>query len=51
MSRKIEKLFRSPYSVPNCLQSTEEGLWIVDQITDRVALVDPVTPVDQSVRS
>ena len=46
MSRKIEKLFRSPYAVPNCLQTTDEGLWIVDQITDRVALVDPVTPVD-----
>ncbi|MFN8490416.1 MAG: hypothetical protein U0350_22700 [Caldilineaceae bacterium] len=46
MSRKFEKLFRSPYAVPNCLQITDEGLWIVDQITDRVALVDPVTPVD-----
>jgi sugar lactone lactonase YvrE len=41
MTRTIEKLFRSPYSVPNGLQITNDGLWIVDQITDRVALVDP----------
>jgi hypothetical protein len=40
MTRKIEKLFRAPYSVPNGLQVTSEGLWIVDQITDRVALVE-----------
>ena len=40
MTVKIEKLFRSPYSVPNGLQAVDEGLWIVDQITDRVALVD-----------
>lgn len=40
MGRKIEKLFRSPYGVPNGLQVTDEGLWIADQITDRVALVE-----------
>ena len=40
MNPKIEKLFRSPYSVPNGLQVTDEGVWIVDQITDRVALVE-----------
>jgi hypothetical protein len=40
MTRTIEKLFRAPYAVPNGLQVTEEGLWIVDQITDRVALVE-----------
>lgn len=39
MSHQIEKLFRAPYAVPNGLQVTPEGLWIVDQITDRVALV------------
>lgn len=39
MTRTIEKLFRAPYSVPNGLQVTAEGLWVVDQITDRVALV------------
>lgn len=37
----ITKLFRAPYATPNGLQLTPEGLWIVDQITDRVALVDP----------
>ncbi|MEM7030667.1 MAG: hypothetical protein AAF629_13960 [Chloroflexota bacterium] len=46
MSSKIEKLFRSPYSVPNGLQVTSEGLWIVDQITDRVALTDMNAYVD-----
>jgi streptogramin lyase len=40
MPRTIEKLFRAPYAVPNGLQVTDEGLWIVDQITDRVALVE-----------
>ena len=40
MGRKIEKLFRAPYGVPNGLQVTDEGLWIADQITDRVALVE-----------
>lgn len=38
------KLFRSPYGVPNGLQWTKEGLWIVDQITDRVALVEMTEP-------
>lgn len=32
-------LFRAPYSVPNGLQVTDDGMWIVDQITDRVALI------------
>src|SRR3954466_7453163 len=49
MPRKIEKLFRSPYSVPNCLQVTDEGLWIVDQITDRVALVELAAAGDYGV--
>ena len=46
MSRKMEKLFRAPYSVPNGLQITDAGLWIVDQITDRVMLVDHNNPID-----
>lgn len=46
MSRKIENLFRAPYSVPNGLQLTDDGLWIVDQITDRVALVELENPLD-----
>ena len=44
MGRKIEKLFRAPYGVPNGLQVTDEGLWIADQITDRVALVEITEP-------
>jgi hypothetical protein len=40
MSRKIENFFRAPYAVPNGLQVTDEGLWIADQITDRVALIE-----------
>lgn len=39
MSHKIEALFRSPYSLPNGIQITSEGLWVADQISDRVALV------------
>ncbi len=36
----IVKLFRAPYSVPNAVQVTDEGLWVVDQITDRAALIE-----------
>ncbi len=36
---RIEKLFRSPYAVPNGIALAPEGLWIADQITDRLALV------------
>ncbi|MEZ4867635.1 MAG: hypothetical protein R3C14_40290 [Caldilineaceae bacterium] len=46
MGRTIENLFRAPYSVPNGLQITDDGLWIVDQITDRVALVKVDEPID-----
>ena len=46
MTRKIENLFRAPYSVPNGLQITDGGLWIVDQMTDRVALVDHNAPLN-----
>ena len=49
MITKIEKVFRSPYSVPNGLQVTDEGLWIVDQITDRVALVEITSDPDYTV--
>ena len=49
MARHIEKVFRSPYAVPNCLQVTDEGLWIVDQITDRVALVENTKAGDYGV--
>jgi streptogramin lyase len=40
------KLFRSPYAVPNGLQMTDDGLWIVDQITDRVMLVERAGEID-----
>ncbi len=40
MANKIEKLFRAPYSMPNGLQVTDDGIWVVDQITDRVALLE-----------
>ncbi len=40
MQVEIERLFRAPYSVPNGLQVVDEGLWIVDQITDRVSLIE-----------
>ncbi len=36
---RMEKLFRSPYAVPNGIALAPEGLWIVDQISDRLALV------------
>ena len=39
MDVTIENQFRSPYGVPNGLQLTDEGVWVVDQITDRVALM------------
>ena len=49
MASKIEKVFRSPYAVPNGLQVTDDGLWIVDQITDRVALVEITCDPDYQV--
>ncbi len=49
MSRKIERFFRAPYAVPNCLQTTDDGLWIADQITDRVALVEVAAAGDYGV--
>ena len=49
MPTKIEKVFRSPYAVPNGLQVTDDGLWIVDQITDRVALVEITADADYTV--
>ncbi len=49
MGRTIEKLFRAPYGVPNALQVVKEGLWITDQITDRVALVEIAEPSEYGV--
>ena len=35
----ITRLFRSPFSLPNGIQATADGLWVADQITDRVAFI------------
>lgn len=45
----FEKLFRAPYGVPNALQRAEDGLWIADQISDRLALVEIAPPGDYGV--
>jgi sugar lactone lactonase YvrE len=39
MSTVIKRVFRAPYSVPNGIHATADGLWVVDQITDRVASI------------
>ncbi|NKB68837.1 MAG: hypothetical protein GKR89_17365 [Candidatus Latescibacteria bacterium] len=49
MSYTIEKLFRAPCGVPNALQTVPEGLWIADQITDRVALIEMGEPSEYGV--
>ena len=49
MSREIERVFRAPYATPNGLQATEQGLWIVDQCSDRVALVEITEPNNYGV--
>ena len=35
--------------MPNALQVVEEGLWITDQITDRVALIEIAEPSEYGV--
>ncbi len=45
----IEPLFRAPYALPNGLQVTDDGLWIVDQMTDRAALVEIAEANDYGV--
>jgi len=37
---KVHAAFRAPYSQPNGMQMTDEGLWVADQVTDRCALVE-----------
>ena len=39
MNPRITRYMRTPYSAPNGLQVTDEGLWVVDQFTDRIALL------------
>lgn len=45
----FEKLFRAPYGVPNALERQGDTLWIADQISDRLALVDIAEPGDYGV--
>jgi streptogramin lyase len=40
VATRVERVFRTPGAAPNGLQSTSEGLWVLDQATNRVALVD-----------
>ena len=40
MDAKIERWFRAPYGMPNGVQATGNGIWVVDQVTDRAALLD-----------
>ena len=37
---KVVRLFKSPDGHPNGLETTSEGLWIGEQVTDRAHLVD-----------
>src|SRR6266513_319256 len=39
IAARVEFAFKTPGSTPNGLQATNEGLWILDQATNRVALV------------
>ena len=40
MAVKIERWFRAPYAMPNGVQATDDGIRVVDQVTDRVALLE-----------
>src|SRR4029450_6961897 len=37
---KVEPLFKSPDGHPNGLESTDEGLWVAEQVTDVAYLLD-----------
>ena len=39
IASRVQRAFHTPESTPNGLQATSEGLWILDQGTNRVALV------------
>ena len=49
MGATIKRRFRAPYGVPNALQVVDEGLWVVDQITDRAALIEIAEPSEYGV--
>jgi streptogramin lyase len=41
-ARKVEIVYKAPHSAPNGLQSTKEGLWVLDQGRENyVSLVNP----------
>lgn len=40
MGVRIERWFRAPYGMPNGVQATDAGIRVVDQVTDRVALLE-----------
>ena len=37
---KVERLFKAPDSHPNALEAAPDGLWIGDQVSEKVFLVD-----------
>src|SRR4051794_38370141 len=37
---KVEKLFKAPDSHPNALETADDGLWIGDQVSERIFRVD-----------
>ena len=49
MTPKISRYMRAPYGAPNGLQVTAEGLWVVDQLTDRLALLALEDPHEYGV--
>ncbi len=49
MGREIRRLFRAPYGVPNALQVVGQQLWVADQITDRLALIEIAEPSEYGV--
>ena len=51
MNVHIEHLFDAPGPHPNGMQATEEGLWIVDQETNQVALVSYAGKVLQTLET
>ena len=37
---KVEKLFKSPDRYPNALEAMPDGLWVGDQVSERVNKLD-----------
>ena len=49
MTPVISNYMKAPFTVPNGLHATDKGLWIVDQLTDRMALVALEEPHEYGV--